>query len=131
MKETDDILRKALERLVSSLTAVEGKSNRIEMVEEALLLARVALGRAQMTEKEQAMFWSNMETLGIQLLIDSMDRQDLVLYRAKVTFSDDPTNAACVVVTTHPVLGPIIDKHVEQMVEKHHPDKPKPNYDVN
>jgi len=131
LKDGDDLTHKALERLVTSLTAPEGTSNRIEMVEEALLLARVALGKGTMTEGQQDDFWSNMETLGIQLLIDSMDRQELMLYRAKVTFSDDPDHAACVVVTTHPVLGPLIDRHVEQMVELHHPDKPKPTLDVN
>ena len=131
MKDDGDLLRKALERLVLSLSAKEVRSNRIEMVEEALLLARVALGQKTMTDEEQAVFWTNMETLGIQLLIDSMDRQDLALYRANVTFSDDEDNSACVVITTHPILGPLLDKHVEQMVEKHHPDKPKPNFDVN
>ncbi len=101
------------------------------MVEEALLSARLALDKGIMDEAEHQAFLNAMESLGLQLLIDSMDRQDLALYRAKVTFSDDAENAACVVVTTHPVLAPLLDRHVEQMVERHHPDKPKTSYDVN
>ena len=130
MKDDGDLLRNALTRLVSSLTTKEVKSNRIEMVEDALLLARIALGEKVMTEEEQAVFLSNMEMLGLQILIDSMDRQDLTLYRATVSFSDDD-DAACVVITTHPVLGALLDKHVEQLVEQHHPDKPKSTFDVN
>jgi hypothetical protein len=132
LKSPKDLVKKALERLVSSLTSKEVKSNRIEMIEEALLLARLALGESDsMSEAEADDLVSNLETLGLQIVIDSMDRQDLVLYRAKVTFSDDAQNPACVIVTTHPVLGPLLDRHVEQMVERHHPDKPKTRYDVN
>lgn len=130
MKEGEDLFRKALERLVLSLTSKEVQDNRIEMVEEALLIAKAALGEKTLTKEEHGEFLANMETLGIQLLIDSMDRQDLALYRARVSFSDDE-NEACIVVTTHPILGPLLDKTVEQMVERHHPDKPKTSFDVN
>lgn len=129
MKEADDLFRKALERLVASLSVEEGHSNRIEMVEEALTYAQIVMGKKPMTEAEHTEFMANMEALGIQILVDSMDRQDLALYRAKVTFSDDD-NAACIIVTAHPVLAPLIDRHVEQMVNAH-PDKPKTNYEVN
>ena len=127
-----DLLLQALERLVAALCAPEAKSNRIEMVEEALVYARVALGKkGEMTEKEREDLFSNLETLGLQIIVDAMDRQDLSLYQATVSFSDT-TESAVIVASNHPVIGPLLSSHVEQLVNaRNHPDKPKRTFEVN
>lgn len=86
-----DTYKKALERLVKALSDKELDLSgdvvaRIELLEEALSYAVIALGKPRIDHEE---LLERLDNLAVQLVMDRMSRMDLYVYHVKVSDEDD------------------------------------------
>lgn len=103
--DTAEAQRKALSFLVQALTTDEDGVSRLDMVEEALTLATLALGAP---EVDTAKLEDAMETLATQVLVNNLERHDHVCQRISLVCEHGDENAV-VIVTTNPDLANKLD----------------------
>ncbi len=115
--------RKALERLVSALLDEEHDDNRVEAIEEALVVAQMALNEDESFDEED--FHENLTTLAIQQLVNKMGREGLQIFRARVVLDTEEEEVIEMVATSNPVIGGIIDHTIRQYL------KPSTPFDIN
>jgi hypothetical protein len=83
----DTTIQKALERLVTSLVSdVDSELCRLDMVEEAMSYAALALG---MSPPDQHHLRDQLDTVAVQLITDKVERENLKVYQVAVTGDRD------------------------------------------
>jgi hypothetical protein len=113
-KKTEDLMKKALQRLVDALLSPCEEQPRVEAVEEALTYAGLALGHRPI---DYDTLQDQMETLAAQILLDSLNQSSAVCRSIRINDEDD----AAIVTTTSPVLA----RHLVEVIDAHtmHPPK--------
>lgn len=117
----DTTVQKALERLVTSLISdVDSDLNRLDMVEEALSYAALALG---MSPPDQKSLREQLDTVAVQLLTDKVERENLKVYQVAVTCEQDD-HIASVFATADTALAAdlsgVIERHASNSARKKH-----------
>ncbi len=109
---TEDLTKKALQRLVDALISPCESQSRIDAVEEALAYAGLALGKEIRHERVIDM----MEVLAAQILINNLSKSDAVAQSIRLASND-----ASIITTSSPVLA----RHINDLIAHHTREPPK------
>lgn len=127
MKE--DVIEKALERLITAIISdSDTELSRIEMLEEAVSYAAIALG---MSPPDAKALREQLDTVAVQVIADKILMEDLKIYQVILTEEKDEHIASVFATTDATMSNKIASLLGEQ--EKDNKKKPKKpvDYSIN